>query len=517
MALFGGIASFTRQNIFGYALGSAAGRALHPVLQEVTNEAWAANPARPLPAELLAAGVAQGQVDPGWAHEWAGKQGISGDAFNRMVAILNSGPGIATGFELWRRGLIDKAGFHRALKRAAIEDEWVTALDGLHDHLLTPAELANARQQGFVDEARQHTESAQQGVTADRADILFNLAGLPPGAATMQEALNRGFISEAEFAQGIREGHTKTKYTDLLKRMRAAVLSPAEAASARLRTWIDAEESYAIGAQHGYTREQMDLLFLNRGRPASPTQMWTAYFRKVDGPRGVPTDYEDHAKAIAISDIRPEYAELLWGIRFAYPSLFQLGRLVSIGAIDPDTAVLWASYNRYGADVTDKLKVYWQSTYKPGGTTGQHLKALTESQLRAEYEGGFITPDELVASLGQLGYSPEEATVLQHLGDAGRVKTYRDKVLAALHKAYLTHTIDDSVAGATMSAEGISAEAQASLLRLWRLERDFARADLTPAQVKRAYKRNLITRDAAVVELVDRGYTTAAAGTLLDE
>ncbi len=517
MALFGNVTGFLKQNVFGYALGTAAGPALRPFIQELANEAWTIHPARPLGAEVLAQGVAQGQVDEGWAREWAAKGGISGDAFGRLVEILNVGPGVGPAFDLWRRGLIGDAGFARALKRQGIEAEWFGPLQGLKQHLLSPAELANARQQGFVTEAEQLAEAALQGINADRADIQFKLAGLPPAVETGLSMLRRGIIDETMFGQIVREGHTKSKYIPQFLQMRRAVLSATEYASARLRNWISEDEAASGGAKTGYSREDMELLFLNRGRPASPTQMWTAYFRKAKGPRGVATSYEDHAKAIAISDIRPEYAELLWEIRFAYPSLFQLGRLVQTGAINPQTAALWASYNRYGPDVLEPLTTYWESVYTPGGATGAKLKALTEAELRAEYEGGFLTADALQTALGKLGYTPEQAAMLQDLGDAARVKTYRDKVLAAVHKAFVEHTIEEATATATMTAEHIGEEAQAQLLGLWRLERDFARHSLTGPQIKRAYKKTLIDRATALAELVERGYTASDAATLLDE
>jgi hypothetical protein len=433
-----------------------------------------------------------------------------------MVDIANSGPGAAAALQLRRRGLIDDAGLTRALRREGLEDEWLGPLRQLTQVLLSPAELANARQQGFISPDRQHAESAEHGIDAERSEVLFELAGLPPGAATAQEAANRGLVDRPTFDQMIREGHTKTKYTELLWSLRRAVLSPAEAASARLRTWITAEESYAIGANHGYSREQMDLLFLNRGRPASPAQMWRAWARKITGPRGVPTTFEDHAKAIAISDIRPEYAELLWGIRYQYPTLFQLGRLVQSGAINPATAAQWAEWNLYGPEVVTALTAYWQGIYAPGGATGAQLKRLTETELRAEYEGGFLTAAELSAALEKLGYTAAQATMLQHLGDAARVKAYRDKVLGALHKAYVEHSIDDAQATATMTQLPIGGEAQADLLRVWRLERDFARTALTAAQVKRAYRKGLLSRTDATIELEDRGYSASDAGIYLD-
>src|SRR5205814_2025236 len=145
---------------------------------------------------------------------------------------------------------------------------------GLHDVLLTPAELANARQQGFVSPERQRSEAALQGVDGERADIQFETVGLPPGPATAQAAANRGLIDRATFDEMIREGHTKTKYTELEWQLRQPVLTAAEYAGLRLRGWITKAEAEAGGALTGYSPEQMEQLFLNRGRPATTHQVW---------------------------------------------------------------------------------------------------------------------------------------------------------------------------------------------------------------------------------------------------
>ena len=48
-----------------------------------------------------------------------------------------------------------------------------------------------------------------------------------------------------------------------------------------------------------------------------------------------------------ISDIRPEYAELLWGIRHNYPSLFALRTAVQGGGISPARAKTILHFQRY--------------------------------------------------------------------------------------------------------------------------------------------------------------------------
>lgn len=493
----------------GTAAGTATAAALAPVLQEEVNTVWNAFPNRPVSPGSLASGVAQGQVDPAKAKAEARLSGFSGDAFDTMVNIANTGPPLGEAMQAYRRGLLSDTEFKTALHRAGIELQWFAALSGLHDVLLTPAELANARQQGFLTDDQARAEALLQGVTASRADVQFDLAGLPPGAAEAASLYNRGLIDSDGFAQMIREGHTKSKYVDVLDRARVAVLTATEAAAARLRTWITADESYAIGAQTGHSREQMDLLFLNRGRPASPTQMWKGWARKSTSPSGSGVvTYDDHAKAIAISDIRPEYAEMLWQNRFNYPPLFQLNRLVASHAITPETAAEWAAFNLEAPDVIAALLDFWK---RPSASA----KEATAANLRAEYEGLFIDRATLVDALVQLGYQQADADTLADLGDAGRVKTYRDRVVTAIYKAYLAHQLTEAQARVALGDDGIDPAAIASLLELWTREQTLTRHELTQAQIVAAYKRAVLPFQTALTELAGRGLSDADARVLL--
>ena len=94
---------------FGIAAGTAVGGAvaggITPGVQSIINEANAAHAVKPPAYQLLAAGVSEGKVDPGWAAARAAEQGIGGDAFSRLVAIAEAGPGVSLAFELWRRNL----------------------------------------------------------------------------------------------------------------------------------------------------------------------------------------------------------------------------------------------------------------------------------------------------------------------------------------------------------------------------------------------------------------------------
>jgi len=458
-----------------FALGVATAPVLAPAVRELQNEANALHAVVPPDVGVLAAGVAQGQVDEAQARDWAKQRGYGDPQFDALVAIADNGPGLPQLFEAWRRDLIGDDEFTLGLKRLSIEDQWVPALHALKGRLLSLSELANARQQGFVDETQQKSESDLQGLDAGRAEILFQLSGLPLGVETMQQALNRGLIDRVTFDQAIREGHTKTKYTSLAAQLAKPVLHATDYAGLHLRGWITETEMNTGGALSGYSPEHMHLLYLNRGRPAAPGQMATAAARGIDGPAGTPMDRAQFLKGIAESDIRPEWGPMLWEARFLYPPLFQLTRLVQGGAIDPATAADWATKDRYPPEVVSALLAYWQS--------------------------------------------PTAAKADPHLAKA------QTQLWTTTHRSYLSGESDDQVASAALAEAGVTAPTIPQVIALWSHERDLIRKQLTPAQVKKAYIKAVVneatgqpwTKDDALAGLLERGYSHTDATTFLDE
>jgi hypothetical protein len=457
-----------------FALGLATGPVLYPAVREIEQQANKLYPSRALDAGEAAGIVAEDVELRDWGANEALLHGVDGPRFDALLGEALNAPGLPELLALWRRGLIDTAGFEHGLRKAKLEPRWDGAIKGLHDVLLSPDTLANARQQGFVDTARQHADSELQGVTNDNADILFFLSGNPPGPETLQRAANRGFIDQGEFVQGIREGRTKTKYTDLYWQLRNPLLSAATAVRLYLKGWWTQQQMNALGAEWGYTPEQMNDWYLSSGRPAAPGQMATAIARGVDGPDGKPMDKAQFIKGIKESDIRPEWAEMLYGIRYLYPPLFQTVRLLDNNKIDAPTARLWLKNSRYPPDVIDAV-----IAGSAGSTTAKADTHTAKAQTQ---------------------------------------------LWTTTHRSYLAREISATVARNALGRAGVPADVIAGVLGIWDAERDLVRKQLTPANIKKAFakgSRNAATgqtwtRDEAIAALVDLGYAPLVANDYLD-
>jgi hypothetical protein len=321
-----------------FALGVATGPVLYPAVREIEQEANKLYPSAALDPADAAEIVAEDVELRDWGAEQAERHGLNGERFDALTNAVRNAPGLPELLTLWRRGEISSGAFVHGLRKARLETRWDGPLQALKDVLLTPAELANARQQGYIDAARQYDEAAKQGVDNERAEIQYRSVGLPPGHAEAQELLNRGLIDAAEFATMIREGHTKTKYTDVLRTAAQYVLTPINYVEGRLRGWIDDAAMYAGTSLRGVSKEDTDLLFKIHGRPLSWHQIWIGLRR--GGTYNGPTASIDPAflSGLRQSDIRPEWYDLAWAQRFTYPTAFVLRALTESGDITEQEA-----------------------------------------------------------------------------------------------------------------------------------------------------------------------------------
>jgi hypothetical protein len=498
----------TTSEAAAFALGGAMRSPLEPPLQELTNQTWdqfvTAGITLPTEPGTAATIVAEGIATEDWGKGQASQRGTGGEQFDYLRQAAESGPGINELYAAWRRGFITDELFVHGLRKMKLEPTYDEAMKQLADELLSPADLAMARQQGFVDDARQLADSAKQGVPADNAQVLYELAGLPPGAAEAQTLANRGLIDRPTFDQIVREGHTKTKYTDLLWQAKAARLSAAEVVNLWVRTWITRAEALPLLAVWGFDDVQADQLYNGHGRPPGPGQLQTAFNRGL-------IDRTRFNKGLAESDVRNEWQDVEFALRARYPSAFALRAAVTSGGISPERAKVILAYEGWEQQDIDGVVAAWTGAKSSAG------KALTLSLLRAEYEGGFMTEAAFRAAVSALGYAPAEVDQLVHLGDAALAKSYRDAGVKLVNKQYLLHKLTEAEVRVKLAAFGLSPEAIDHLLPIWTLEQSAAVHELTAAQVKAAYKKALLTDAQATTELEDRGYSAADAATYLAE
>lgn len=497
MALWSRFFGSAGSQAVGIGLGTTAVPALLPAAQYLVNQAWHKYPDAPLLAAQVAIGVAQGQIDPEWGKNEARINGLNETRWDALVRAADTGPGVAQAFELWRRDEIDEAGFRRAAKRAAIEDEWIDALVKTKPNLLTPAQIALGIVRSIIPDPgflpvtlntaggnvpgyapadiNAVTEAAGAGISSERLRVMVGEIGRPMAPESAASSVFRNIINRADYNRAILEGDIRPEWADAIFEHARAIPSVADYVNAHIRGWITEAEMHAGAARHGMSTADVDLLYLRTGRPAAPGQMATAAARGIDGPDGRPMDREQFLKGIKESDIRPEWGPMLWDARFLYPPLFQITRLVQAKAITPETARDWAVKDRYPPEVVNVLYTYWS---KPAAETADTHVAKARTQL-----------------------------------------------WGALHRSYLAGDTDDTTALEKLGVVGVPSAERADVLAVWKNEAELIRLRMTTAQVKKAWVKAVTnyvtnapwTREDALTELVQRGWSAPDANAYLDE
>lgn len=527
----GDLAAKSGGEAVAFGLGFALGRALEPAGTELVQEAWKLAPIKAPDAPLLAEGVAQGQVDEGQAKEWASEHGYSSDAFAAMVDIANVGPAIGAAYQALRRGFLTPHEFEVALKRTGLEERWNDAMLKLADELLDPGAIATAVHRGIMagggliireppltDGAIPHVpqsslsaveEFAGHGIDAERARILVGNTGLPLALGQMLQLLNRGEVTEDDVRRSVAESNVRNEYMDAALGLRRRLLTPHEYVEARLRGWINDAQMRDGAALSGMEGEDADLLAKLSGRPLSFHQVFIGKRRGgvYNGPTGAIDP--DFLKSLQESNVRPEWYSLAWAQRFAYPGVFVLRAMASAGDLS--------------AAETEQVLLYlgWEPTFAKrvagrwAAQVGGAGKDATRAELLDEYEGGFMPEAELRKALEQLGYTGHVQDLLVHLGDARRVKRWREKIIDAIGAAHLAFKIDDAQATSELAELNVAGSSATMLITLWNKQRRDTIALLTVAQIVKAWKKGMLSKDEALAELEHREYEPADAAELL--
>lgn len=263
--------------VFG-VMFSLANSLMQPFMQQVSNDAWQANPDRPLSPADIATALGRGFTlgDPPtvsvgqWAYTEAAKSGMDADQINLMASLVGLPPALQELFELFRRGVIDIDQVKKGLQEGDFRDDWVDAIVQLAHQWITVDNYVRAAVQAQLpfDTAQEWAGKTGLDITTEVApgvnmfQLLHDINGRPPGPQEVGRMANRGIVgwsgtgaSATTFEQAIAESDIKTKWTAALQALEAYQPPNGEIRTLLIHGAIDRATAVSLWTKNGVTPE----------------------------------------------------------------------------------------------------------------------------------------------------------------------------------------------------------------------------------------------------------------------
>jgi hypothetical protein len=415
--------------------------------------------------------------------------GIEGARFADLYGVTLNAPGTGELIAMLRRSDEVPVNFAHGLRKAKLEPQWDDALRNLAAQRLAATDIAYMVVRGVLpDEGLlglslpthadnlklppQHslnpiTEAARTGWDADRLAMMIARSGLAMAPIMAAQAYWRGILTRNDYELTIARGDLFPAYADPVLQVSRQIPTAGEAVQYQLRGFTDAAGRHALTQLHGMTDAHSDVLYDIAGRAPSDRQVYIGLARGAKWPSTYADVPEPFRSAIERSDIRPEFADIVYANRYSLPSAFVVRSLLTDGAIDQARGSTILQHEGWPPDLADLVAQHYAA--KAGGGGDAHV-AKAETQL-----------------------------------------------WNTTHRSYVGEMIDNATATAAITAAGVAAAAAPQILTLWAHERSLIRKQLTPAQIKKAYRDGIFTQAQATTELLARGYDQADATVLLEE
>lgn len=367
---------------------------------------------------------------------------------------------------------------------------------------LTPPTLATLTVRGAIDPGRAQAEARENGLNAERFDLLTKATGNPPGPQDLLTAYRRGVIDKGRLEQGIRQGDLRNEWIPTIEALRYAPVDPSTAIQAAVQGQASTAEAQRIAAQGGLDPAQFDLAYRVAGDPPGVVQMIELWQRGE-------VSRADVVQVIRESRVKTKYTDALLKLRRRLLPADTIGVLFGKGVLShAEAAQRLSEYGYDPADVNAWLESHRQQQQ-------QQTRDLAKGEILSLYGARSLTRAEADGLLRQLGYDQGEAGLLLDLTDTARLRRARDAALSRIHTLYVAHRIDRPEAAGAMGRLSVPADQQRELLGVWDLERAANVRDLTEAQIIAAYKRELFTEGEALTRLRAIGYQGQDAAILL--
>lgn len=397
--------------LFGVA--QAAATSLVRFFMEEANTQY---PNAPLTPQECAVGVVKNTIPGG---DWEGEARLSGvdpERFRALVGLTGNPPGPETLLTMVNRRIINANEAIQGMKEGFLRNDWIDQYMRLDKRVLSQSEVVQAAVQGHLDEvdARLRWEYAD-GDPADY-DVAYATAGNPPGVQQMLSLWRRGYVTQAEVEQAIRESRLKNKYIPAVLHLAEYVPPPRTITTLLSHGAIDTIKAHQLFQANGLTDEMATAYVASalHTKTASQKELSVGQVTALytDGIITRPEALDDLHKvgygdpeANLVLDLAERRAEQAVRTRVVnrVREMF-VTRKIDLATAQADLAKL-----KVDSAQTERLLTVWQIEQQAPTRT------LTLGQLNAAYKAELIPHDDYIARVMNLGYDAADADLLSKI------------------------------------------------------------------------------------------------------
>lgn len=416
----------------------------------------------------------------------------------------------ATAADLAARGIITVTTAEHEAARSGLAGGRFADLLALHTVRLSPGDLATAVLRAYLTKGEADAIAKPQGYTPEMMTVLTDLAGDALGPDQLVVALRRGIIpatgrgaGSVSYEQGIAETRLHDKWGPVLRELSAQLLSPADAASAVVRNFLDLAAAEKVAAQQGVSSQTLATLIRLSGDAPGPQQLAEALRRGLIPSGGHGPASTSFEQGIAEGRLADKWAPVIKGLAQIWPTPVDALDAAVKGQLT--TAEGRHLYERLGGD----LEFYpWLLESIGDSPTPLEAAAMAARGIIGEHGTGpaVLSYEQAVKeSRYRNKWGPAYRQLSEHIPPPSTIVTmlaHRALDEADAHRLLLENDMPASLAAAYV------AEAEYEAISDYR--------GLTESAVLDMYVAHVVSRDQAVAILGVLHVSTQAAGLLLD-
>lgn len=471
-------------NAAGYGVGGAILPTLEPYTRDLANVTWALHDVMPLPLNAAAEAELRGFMEAGAAQAEASFTGYNGTRY-AIARNLRAQPlPMDVLLTLRRRGELTAGEFTAAIAQHGILERWrgkvaalLPVLPSVTDMVrFAVREVYNPAQRAALDLDAEFpdafaADAERIGLTRETAGQYWAAHWELPSYEQMAQMLFRGELSEAEFSAGLKALDYAPVWRPRLEAIARAIPPLSDMIRFAVREVYSPDVRQQLGLDSDFPSEFVPEAALHGMAEDRARQYWAAHWRLPSARQGY---------------------QMLWRGEINQATLATLLRAL-------DYPPFWR----------DKLQ---NIAYLVPGRIDLKRMLRHEIKTAAEVEAGYR----------RLGYAPADAKdmtaiAVSEMETSAVVLKWRDRARSKLytvaHDEYLDGSIDSATAAQMVQRVGATAAEAGQVVALWDAEHGIARLELTPAQIKKAYRaaEPRFTYEQAIAELEERGMTAEDA------